>query len=109
MPNSPAKANYFGPPTPRGLPPPQWALEPPLSNVGQPSSRGPSNGRPPRGWGSAMDNFPLQHENGNNYYYYYNTGPLPQTQNPQNNTCNTLAQKGKLNIQKPKPFTGHNP
>ncbi|KAG5349354.1 hypothetical protein C0989_004428 [Termitomyces sp. Mn162] len=106
MPNPPTDTNYFGPPTPRGPPSPQWALGPALGNVGQPPGRGPPNSRPPGGWGLAMDNFPPQHGNGNNYYYYYNAGLLPQAQNPQNNTHDTLAQEGKLNIQKPKPFTG---
>ncbi|KAG5335183.1 hypothetical protein C0989_001984, partial [Termitomyces sp. Mn162] len=103
MPNPPANTNYFGPPTPRGPPPPQWALRPPLGNAGQ--LPGGSSG----GWGLAMDNFLLQHGNGNNYYYYYNARPPPQTQNTQDNTHDALAQEEKLNIQKPKLFTGHNP
>ncbi|KAG5735107.1 hypothetical protein E4T56_gene20485 [Termitomyces sp. T112] len=107
--NPPANANYFGPPISGGPPPPWWALEPPLSNAGQPPSSGPLNSKPPEGWGLAMDNFPPQCGNGNNYYYYYNAGPLPQTQNTQDNTCNTLAQKGKLDIQRPEPFTGSDP
>ncbi|KAG5733079.1 hypothetical protein E4T56_gene3539 [Termitomyces sp. T112] len=105
MPNPPTNANYFGPPTPEG--PPRWAPGPALGNVGQTPGRGPPNGRPPGGWGPVMDNFPLQRGNRNNYYYYYNAGPPPQAQNPQDNTCNALAQEGKLDIQKPKPFTGH--
>ncbi|KAG5735323.1 hypothetical protein E4T56_gene11060 [Termitomyces sp. T112] len=56
-----------------------------------------------------MDNFPPQCKNGNHYYYYYNTGPPPQTQNSQDNTHDALAQEGKLDIQKPKPFTGRDP
>ncbi|KAG5348628.1 hypothetical protein C0989_009369 [Termitomyces sp. Mn162] len=67
------------------------------------------NGGPSGGWGPAMDNFPPQHENGNNYYYYYNAGPPPQAQNPQNDTHDALAWEGKLDIQKPKTFTGRNP
>ncbi|KAG5723902.1 hypothetical protein E4T56_gene9787 [Termitomyces sp. T112] len=91
MPNPPADANYFGPPTPRG--PPRWAPGPAPGNVAQTPSGGPPNGRPPEGWGPVMDNFPPQRRNGNNYYYYYNAGPLPQAQNPQDNTHNALAQK----------------
>ncbi|KAG5338706.1 hypothetical protein C0989_006512 [Termitomyces sp. Mn162] len=103
MPNPPTNANYFRPPTPGG--PPQWAP----GNMGQPPGRGPPNGRPPRGWGLAMDNFPPQCGNGNNYYYYYNAGPPPQAQNPQDNICDALAWEGKLDIQKPEPFTSHDP
>ncbi|KAG5716111.1 hypothetical protein E4T56_gene10872 [Termitomyces sp. T112] len=77
--------------------------------MGQNPSGGPPNGRLPGGWGPAMDNFPPQRGNGNHYYYYYNAGPPPRTQNSQDNTCDTLAQEGKLNIQKPEPFTGHDP
>ncbi|KAG5734576.1 hypothetical protein E4T56_gene5508 [Termitomyces sp. T112] len=106
MPNPPTNTNYFGPPIPRGLLPPQWALGPPSGNVGQPPSSRPPNGRPPGGWGLAMDNFLPQCRNGNNYYYYYNARPPLSTQNIQDNTCNALAQKEKLDIQKPKPFTG---
>ncbi|KAG5334271.1 hypothetical protein C0989_003590 [Termitomyces sp. Mn162] len=106
MPNLPTDANYFGPPTPGG---PQWAPGPALGNAGQPPSGGPPNGRPPGGWGLVMDNFPPQCGNGNNYYYYYNAGPLSRAQNPQDNTHDALAREGKLNIQKPKPFTGHDP
>ncbi|KAG5349960.1 hypothetical protein C0989_001017 [Termitomyces sp. Mn162] len=95
MPNPPADANYFGLPTPVEPPPPRWALGPALGNVGQPPGRGPPHGRPPGGWGLAMDNFPPQHKNGNNYYYYYNTGPLPRAQNPLDNTCNALAWEAK--------------
>ncbi|KAG5349963.1 hypothetical protein C0989_001007 [Termitomyces sp. Mn162] len=107
MPNSPTDANYFGPPTPGG--PPRWALGPAPGNAGQPPSGGPPNGGPPGGWGPAMDNFPPQHGNGNHYYYYYNTRPLLQAQNPQDNTHDALAREGKLDIQRPKPFTGRNP
>ncbi|KAG5349619.1 hypothetical protein C0989_002716 [Termitomyces sp. Mn162] len=107
MPNPPANANYFGPPTPGG--PPQWAPGPAPGNMGQPPGGGPPNSRPPGGWGPAMDNFPPQHGNRNNYYYYYNARPLPRAQNPQDNTRNALAWEGKLNIQKPEPFTGHDP
>ncbi|KAG5335184.1 hypothetical protein C0989_001975 [Termitomyces sp. Mn162] len=91
MSNPPTDTNYFGPSTSRGPPPPQWAPESPLGNMGQPPSSGPPNSGPPGGWGLAMDNFPPQHGNGNNYYYYYNAGLLPQTQNTQDNTCNALA------------------
>ncbi|KAG5335132.1 hypothetical protein C0989_002327 [Termitomyces sp. Mn162] len=107
MPNPPTDANYFGSPTLGG--PPQWALGPTLGNAGQPPSRGPPNGGPPGGWGLAMDNFPPQHGNGNNYYYYYNAGLLPQAQNLQDDTCDALAWEGKLDIQKPEPFTSRNP
>ncbi|KAG5732797.1 hypothetical protein E4T56_gene2760 [Termitomyces sp. T112] len=107
MPNPPTDANYFGPPTPGG--PPQWAPGPALGSVGQNPSGGPPNGGPPGGWGPAMDNFPPQRGNRNHYYYYYNAGPPPRTQNSQDNTCDTLAQEGKLNIQKPEPFTGRDP
>ncbi|KAG5349299.1 hypothetical protein C0989_004787 [Termitomyces sp. Mn162] len=34
IPNPPADTNYFGPPTLRGPPPPQWAPGPPPGNVG---------------------------------------------------------------------------
>ncbi|KAG5339299.1 hypothetical protein C0989_004860 [Termitomyces sp. Mn162] len=74
VPNPPADANYFGPPTLGG--PPQWASGPAPGNAGQPPGRGPPNSGPSGGWGPVMDNFPLQHGNGNNYYYYYNAGPL---------------------------------
>ncbi|KAH0590458.1 hypothetical protein H2248_000607 [Termitomyces sp. 'cryptogamus'] len=63
------KNNYFGPPTPQGLPPPCWAPGPPPGNTGQPPSGGPPNRGPPGGWGPVMDNFPPQCGNGNNYYY----------------------------------------
>ncbi|KAG5336857.1 hypothetical protein C0989_011760 [Termitomyces sp. Mn162] len=109
MPNPPTDANYFGPPTPGGPPPPRWAPGPALGNAGQPPSREPPNSGPPGGWGLAMDNFPPQHRNRNNYYYYYNTGPPPQAQNSQDNTHDALVWEGKLDIQKPKPFTGHDP
>ncbi|KAG5335035.1 hypothetical protein C0989_002420 [Termitomyces sp. Mn162] len=33
MPNPPTNANYFGPPTPKGLSPPQWAPGPPPGNA----------------------------------------------------------------------------
>ncbi|KAG5721963.1 hypothetical protein E4T56_gene18482 [Termitomyces sp. T112] len=56
-----------------------------------------------------MDNFPPQCGNGNHYYYYYNAGLPPQTQNSQDDTRNALAQEGKLDIQKPEPFTGRDP
>ncbi|KAG5719204.1 hypothetical protein E4T56_gene11783 [Termitomyces sp. T112] len=77
--------------------------------MGQNSGGGPPNGRPPGGWGPAMDNFPPQHRNGNHYYYYYNARPPPRTQNSQDNTCDALAREGKLNIQKPEPFTSDDP
>ncbi|KAG5335721.1 hypothetical protein C0989_000557 [Termitomyces sp. Mn162] len=109
MPNPPTDANYFGPPTPRGPPPPQWAPGPTLGSVGQNPGGGPPNGRPPGGWGPAMNNLPPQRGNGNHYYYYYNAGPPPQTQNSQDNTRDALAQEGKLDIQKPEPFTGRDP
>ncbi|KAG5728532.1 hypothetical protein E4T56_gene19588 [Termitomyces sp. T112] len=89
--------------------PPQWAPGPALGNMGQPPSGGPPNGGPPGGWGSAMDNFPPQHGNGNNYYYYYNAGPPLQAQNPQDDTHDALAWEGKLDIQKPEPFTSCDP
>ncbi|KAG5337482.1 hypothetical protein C0989_009540 [Termitomyces sp. Mn162] len=107
MPNPPTNANYFRLPTPGGLP--QWAPGPAPSNAGQPPGGEPPNGGPSGGWGPAMDNFSPQCGNRNNYYYYYNAGPLPQAQNPQDNTRNALAQEGKLNIQKPEPFTSHDP
>ncbi|KAG5349304.1 hypothetical protein C0989_004754 [Termitomyces sp. Mn162] len=107
LPNPPANANYFGPPTPGGHP--QWAPGPALGNAGQPPGGGPPNSGPPGGWGPAMDNFPPQHGNGNNYYYYYNARPPPRAQNPQDDTCDALVQEGKLDIQKPKTFTGCNP
>ncbi|KAG5727750.1 hypothetical protein E4T56_gene20775 [Termitomyces sp. T112] len=109
MPNPPTDTNYFGPPTPRGPPPSQWAPGPAPGSVGQNPGGGPPNGGPPGGWGLAMDNFPPQCRNGNHYYYYYNAGPPPQTQNSQDNTHDALAREGKLNIQKPKPFTSCNP
>ncbi|KAG5348493.1 hypothetical protein C0989_010377, partial [Termitomyces sp. Mn162] len=109
MPNPPTDVNYFGPPNPGGPPPPRWAPGPAPGSVGQNPGGGPPNGRPPGGWGLAMDSFPPQHGNRNNYYYYYNAGPPPRTQNLQNNTCNALAREGKLDIQKPKPFTGRDP
>ncbi|KAG5349095.1 hypothetical protein C0989_006061 [Termitomyces sp. Mn162] len=110
MPNPPTDANYFRPPTPGGPPPPQWAPGPAPGSVGQNPSRGPPNGGPPGGWGPVMDNFPPQCGNRNHYYYYYyNTRPPPQTQNSQDNTRDALAWEGKLNIQKPEPFTGHDP
>ncbi|KAG5329312.1 hypothetical protein C0989_009914 [Termitomyces sp. Mn162] len=56
-----------------------------------------------------MDNFPPQRGNGNNYYYYYNAGPPPRTQNSQDDTRDALAREGKLDIQKPEPFTGRDP
>ncbi|KAG5721943.1 hypothetical protein E4T56_gene18409 [Termitomyces sp. T112] len=46
--------------------------------------------------------------NGNNYYYYYNARPLPRAQNSQDDTRDALAWEGKLDIQKPKLFTGYN-
>ncbi|KAG5334051.1 hypothetical protein C0989_004486 [Termitomyces sp. Mn162] len=96
--------------TPGGPPPSRWAPGPTPGSVGQNPSRGPPNGGPPGGWGLVMDNFPPQCGNGNHYYYYYyNAGPPPQTQNPQDDTHNALAWEGKLNIQKPEPFTSHNP
>ncbi|KAG5726823.1 hypothetical protein E4T56_gene597 [Termitomyces sp. T112] len=52
--NPPADANYFGPPTSGGPPPPQWAP----GNAGQPPNGGPPNSGPPGGWSPAMDNFP---------------------------------------------------
>ncbi|KAG5349843.1 hypothetical protein C0989_001637 [Termitomyces sp. Mn162] len=107
LPNPPADTNYFGPPTPGG--PPRWAPGPAPGNAGQPPSGGPPNGGPPGGWGPAMDNFPPQRRSRNNYYYYYNTRPPPRAQNPQDDTRNALAWKGKLDIQKPETFTGHNP
>ncbi|KAG6884115.1 hypothetical protein C0993_001324 [Termitomyces sp. T159_Od127] len=58
-----------------------------------------------------MDAFPPQHNGSNHYhyYYYYNAAPPPHNPNPQDNICNALTHEGKLNIQKPKPFHGHNP
>ncbi|KAG5733978.1 hypothetical protein E4T56_gene6788 [Termitomyces sp. T112] len=56
-----------------------------------------------------MDNFPPQRRNRNHYYYYYNARPPPQTQNSQDDTRDALAREGKLDIQKPKLFTGHDP
>ncbi|KAG5332710.1 hypothetical protein C0989_006583 [Termitomyces sp. Mn162] len=109
MPNPPTDVNYFGPLNPGGPPPPRWAPGPAPGNVGQNPSGGPPNGGPPGGWGLAMDSFPPQRGNGNNYYYYYNARPPPRTQNSQDNTHNALAWEGKLNIQKPKPFTGCDP
>ncbi|KAG5338406.1 hypothetical protein C0989_007387 [Termitomyces sp. Mn162] len=76
MPNSPTNANYFGPPTPREPPPPQWAPEPPPGNAGQPLGGRPLNGGPLGGWGLAMDNFLPQCRNENHYYYYYNAAKL---------------------------------
>ncbi|KAG5349187.1 hypothetical protein C0989_005412 [Termitomyces sp. Mn162] len=109
MPNPSTDTNYFGPLTSEGPPPPQWAPGPAPGSMGQNPGGGPPNGGPPGGWGPAMDNFPPQHRNGNHYYYYYNAGPPPQTQNSQDNTRNALAWEGKLDIQKPKPFTSRNP
>ncbi|KAG5349326.1 hypothetical protein J132_04565 [Termitomyces sp. J132] len=109
MPNSPADINYFGLPTPGGPPLPCWAPGPPLGNVGQPPGSGPPNSRPPGGWSPVMDNFPPQYRNRNNYHYYYNARPLPQIQSTWDNTLDALAWKGKLDIQKSKSFTGHDP
>ncbi|KAG5348303.1 hypothetical protein C0989_010716, partial [Termitomyces sp. Mn162] len=109
MPNPPTDVNYFRPPNPGGPPPPQWALGPALGSVGQNPGGGPPNGRPLGGWGPAMDSFPPQRGNGNNYYYYYNAGPPPRTQNSQDDTRDALAREGKLDIQKPEPFTGRDP
>ncbi|KAG6863649.1 hypothetical protein C0993_010729, partial [Termitomyces sp. T159_Od127] len=85
-------------------PPPQWAQGPPPGNNG-----GPPNGRLPGRWGLAMDAFPPQCGGGNHYYYYYNAAPLPRNPNTQDDICDALMHKGKLNIQKPKPFHGRDP
>ncbi|KAG5734773.1 hypothetical protein E4T56_gene672 [Termitomyces sp. T112] len=109
MPNPPTDTNYFGPLIPGGPPPPRWAPGPAPGSMGQNPSGGPPNGGPSEGWGPAMDNFPPQRRNRNHYYYYYNAGPPLRTQNSQDDTRNALAREGKLNIQKPEPFTSHNP
>ncbi|KAG6899728.1 hypothetical protein C0993_007458 [Termitomyces sp. T159_Od127] len=54
-----------------------------------------------------MDTFPPQCGRGYHYYYYYNAAPLPRNPNSQNNIRDVLTCKGKLNIQKPEPFYGH--
>ncbi|KAG6894094.1 hypothetical protein C0993_012374, partial [Termitomyces sp. T159_Od127] len=78
------------------------------NNGRPPPGGGPSNGRPPGRWGSAMDAFPLQRGGGNHYYYYYNATPPLRNPNLQDNICDALMREGKLDIQKPEPFYGHN-
>ncbi|KAG6864477.1 hypothetical protein C0993_008841, partial [Termitomyces sp. T159_Od127] len=98
-----------GPPLPGGPPPLQWAQRPPPgNNGGPPPGSEPPNGRPLSGWGLA-DAFPPQHGRRNHYYYYYNTAPPLCNPNPQDDICDTLTCKGKLDIQKPKRFHGHDP
>ncbi|KAG6878202.1 hypothetical protein C0992_008491 [Termitomyces sp. T32_za158] len=89
--------NPGGPP-----PPPRWNPRPP------PGGAGPPGGRPPEGWGPALGAF-LPPQGGNHYYYYYNTGLPPHNPGPQDDERDALAREGKLDIQKPESFTGHNP
>ncbi|KAG5352357.1 hypothetical protein C0989_002678 [Termitomyces sp. Mn162] len=86
--NSPATNNNYGPPTPRGLPPPCWALGPSLSNAGQPPGGRPPNSRPPGGWGLAMDNFPPQY-------------PCPKIKTPRTTLAMHWLEKANLTFWNP--------
>ncbi|KAG6884921.1 hypothetical protein C0992_005597 [Termitomyces sp. T32_za158] len=117
----------LGPPCPPGRPPappsdsdnlggspplPQWNPGPPPGGAG-PLGGGPPGGRPPgggppEGWGPALGTFPPP-QGRNHYYYYYNAGPPLRNPGPQDDERNALAQEGKLDIQKPESFTGHDP
>ncbi|KAG6884820.1 hypothetical protein C0992_005735, partial [Termitomyces sp. T32_za158] len=92
--------NPGGPP-----PPPRWNPGPPPGGAGPSGGVGPPGGGPLRGWGPAMGAFPPS-QGGNHYYYYYNAGPPPRNPRPPDNNHDTLAREGKLDIQRPKSFTG---
>ncbi|KAG6875911.1 hypothetical protein C0993_006832 [Termitomyces sp. T159_Od127] len=109
LPSHPFNANS-GPLPPKAPPPLQWAQGPPPGNNGGPPPSGePLNGGPPNRWSPAMDAFPPQCGRGNHSYYYYNAAPPLHNSNSQDNICNALMCKGKLNIQKPESFHGHDP
>ncbi|KAG6859378.1 hypothetical protein C0995_009124, partial [Termitomyces sp. Mi166 len=72
----------------------------------------PPNGGPPGGWGPAIGMFLPYGGPRNHYYYYYNASAPAQNDNDWSDPgglCKALACEGWLEIQKPKPFSRHNP
>ncbi|KAG6872030.1 hypothetical protein C0995_013780 [Termitomyces sp. Mi166 len=73
---------------------------------------GPPDSGPLDGWRPAISMF-LPHGGArNHYYYYYNASAPAQNNNDQSDSGGmhkALAHEGQLDIQKPKPFSRHNP
>ncbi|KAG6899951.1 hypothetical protein C0995_004578 [Termitomyces sp. Mi166 len=94
------------PPGPPGSSPFSWLPG------GPPLDGGALGGFPPGGWGPAVGAFPSQGGARNHYYYYYNASAPAQNNNDQDDSDGmheALACQGQLDIQKPEPFSRHNP